>query len=334
MTLNDLVLLMRRYLAWVIIFPLSCALLAGGAAALKDVGGATGYSATATLTVTDPTNSLSSTNLTLLLNATAKNAVSGESGGEATVTAVPEDKTQSVRFIAAAPTAELAESAADGAAEDVLELMQATLSAQADVFKESISGDDLEGEKSDASVKAAALEACVYTVAPSEAVAGGESSSVAKYAAVGLLAGLFVVVLALAIYDSVRRPVKDRRDIASVTNLPVLNGSGGASGAELVRASLASLCGKMPKTICVVSEGETSGDFVDQLEGALCAAGEDVQVKVIAPLSESPSGCLEVQKADATFVCVVRWKSTMAGVANVLEELKLTGAQVSGIVLV
>ncbi len=336
MTLNDLLLLLKRYLKWVIVIPLACALLAGVFVMAKDAGEAESYSATATLTVTDPTNSLSATNLTLQLNATAQNIAADVSTSDVKVTAAVDDKTQSVKLSASAPSAGMAEEVANDAAQEVAASMQATLSSQAEVFKRegSVPAEgQLATEQNAANVKAAALEACIYTIAPASAALNGGSSNIIKYAAVGLVGGLFVVVLVLALYDSVKRPIKTRQDIAQVTDLPVLNGNGGPSGVELVRASLLTVCNGIPKTVCVVSEGEGGRTFMEQLQMAFSAASEDVGVKLLAPLAEDAKGYFETQEADATLVYVRRWKATASGLASCLEELKLAKANVAGIVL-
>lgn len=337
MTLNDLLLLIKRYLGWVIIVPLVCALLAGGIVAVKDQGKDAMYSATATLTVTDPTNSLSPVNLTLLLNATAQNVVSGGLADGVVVTATPEDKTQSVKLTAVASAKDAAQDAANNAAEETSKRMRATLFEQAEVFKaESAAPDDgLLFEQDAASVKAAALEACVYTISPSMAAVSAGSSGAIKYAAVGLAGGLFVVVLALALYDSVKRPIKVRSDIARVTDLPVLNSTRVATGVELAQAFLFARCEGAPKNVCVVAEGGKADEFVNQLKAALVVKAEDgARIHAIAPLSEDASGYSEAQRADAVLVCVTQWKSTADDLASVLEELKLAEARMVGVVLV
>ena len=57
MTLNDLMLLLRRYIKWVVIIPVLCALLLGGFVAVRDAGREASYSASSSLAVVDITNS-------------------------------------------------------------------------------------------------------------------------------------------------------------------------------------------------------------------------------------------------------------------------------------
>ena len=190
-------------------------------------------------------------------------------------------------------------------------------------------------EQNAANVKAAALEACVYTVLPAQVASNATSSGAVKYAAVGLVGGLFVVILALALYDSVKRPIKTRQDIAQVTDLPVLNGNGGSTGVELARASLLTACGGAPKGVCVVSGGEEGKAFAGDLQSSFADVSDDgTSVSLIAPLVEDASGYFEAQKADVTLVCATAWKNTASGLASILEELKLAKANVVGIVLV
>lgn len=337
MTLNDLFLLIKRYLKWVIAVPVVCAILAAGFVVVKDAGRVESYSATATLTVTDASNTLSSSSLTQLLDATARSVASDASSEDVSVAAALVSSSQAVNFTVAAPSAEAAETAADAAAEETATLMKASLSAQAETFKEegAIPTDGMPSEQNAANAKAAALEACAFTINPAEVASTTGSSGMIKYAAVGLVGGLFVVVLVLALYDSVRRPIKTRQDIAQITDLPVLNGNGGTAGVELVRASLLTECEGVPSSVCVVAEGGDSRQFAAQLKTVFDAASEyAVDVQPLKPLSEDASGYFKVQNAEATLICVTRWSGTAAGFASCLEELKLAKTNVVGIVLV
>lgn len=338
MTLNDLLLLIKHYSKWVVVIPVVCMLLTGGFAVAKDMGRAESYTATAMLTVTDPTNSLSPTNLTLQLSATARNVASAATTDGIKVMATIEDKTQSVKLSASASTAEAAEEAANDAAQETASSMQEVLFAQAEVFRRegSIPPDEqLATEQSTANAKAAALEACIYTIAPAATASNSGSSNVVKYTIAGLVGGLFMVVLVLALYGSAKRPIKVRGDIARIADFPVVNGNGGSVGVDLARASLLTTCGSTLKSVCVVAEDERGRRFASQLGAAFSAAGDgDVSILSHLPLTEDVGGYFEVQKADATLVCVTAWKSTAPSLSSVLEELKLARANIVGIVLV
>lgn len=336
MTLNDLMLLLRRYIKWVVIIPVLCALLLGGFVAVRDAGREASYSASSSLAVVDITNSLSGANLVLLLNSTAHSAVASVDDQDASIAVVSDDKTQSVKFTATTSTAAGAESAANEAAEATMDLMEGTLSEQASVFRaEGSQGSDSSSPDQGATnSKAAALEACVYTITPAAAALNTVPSSAAKYAAVGLAGGLFTVVLVLALFDSVKRPIKTRRDIAGVTDVPVVNGDGGPVGAELARANVLTACNGAPREVCVVSLGREGEPFAHQLAAVFESLGDDTIVASVPPLTSKAEGFFEVQEAGAILVCAARWHDSTAGLVSALEELKLAQANVVGIALV
>ncbi|MCI8366246.1 MAG: hypothetical protein HFJ66_01400 [Eggerthellaceae bacterium] len=340
MTLNDLFLLLRHHLRWVIAVPLACMVAAGGLAAVKSLTQESSYSATASLAVADITNSLSSANLMLLLNSTAQNAATEASAGSVEVEAVPEDKTQSVAFEALAGSEGEAIEAANAAAEKTADLLKETLLSQADVFKQEADKPADEAslsERNAANTKAAALEACVFTVTPAdEAKSGGNSAGALKFAAVGFVGGLFVVVLVLLLVDAARRPIKSREDIAQITDLSVVNGHGGVNGAKLARAAVLTFCDGLPETVCLVSDCDFEDEFVDQFEMAFKESSEGIETTVVSvgSLSDSPGGFFVAQQSDATLVCAKRWESSASSLLFTLEELKLAKAKVAGIALV
>lgn len=226
MTLNDFILLLRHYLKWVIIVPVLCALLGGTFVVVRDASKEASYSASASLSVVDITDSLSATNLTLLLSSVAQNAIiSLEDDGVAVKVAV-DDKAQSVKFTATASGAGEAEHAANSAASATMELMKEKLAEQANVFRdEGASSTDLGSPSQEAvSSKAAALDACIYTVAPATAALNTAPTSVVKYAVFGFIGGLIAVVFVLVMIDSVKCPIKTRRDVEEATNHPIVNG--------------------------------------------------------------------------------------------------------------
>ena len=242
MTLHDLWLIIRHYAKWVIAVPLVCMLLAGGYMYVSDHMKAQNFTATSTLTVTDPTSLLAATSLSNLMDALAQNQVVSL-GDDAAATAKSDPTTQSVTFTVIGGSEEAAVAAANEVAAKTAEAMKESLNEQADNYINSV---DQTGETSamgdsgaaspgtTAADRVAALRSCVFTISEAKEASSSGSSGVMKYAAVGLVGGLFLVICALALIDSVRRPIKSKADIAEVTDLPVLAQSGDANmGARL-----------------------------------------------------------------------------------------------------
>lgn len=338
MTLHDLFLLVKRYLRWVIVVPLACAVLAGGFVAIKDMTKDSSYSASASVSVADLSATLSTSNLMLALASAADDVAAAHGSDSLSITTKSDAAAQSVLLTATAGSADEAISAANAAAEDTAEAFKIVLAEQGAIFgqeAESALGGIADQSQSDAGVKAAALEACLVSVSAASKAAASGSTGIVKYAAVGLVGGLFVVVLALALFDAIKRPIKSRNDITRATELPVLNGSGGSAGVDLTRAGLMTFCGDQLESICVVDEGGAAQQFTTRLAAAFASSSErEIVLNTIGPLVEDASGYFVAQDADAVVVCVAKWKGTIPGLLMSLEELKLSKAKVAGIVLV
>lgn len=337
MTLNDLFLLVKRYYRWVIAVPLICAMLAGGVSAIKDMSKNSNFTATVNISVVDVTGALSVSNLMLMLEATAQDVVANMESEGLVVEAGADEETQSVALAATADSSEEAASIVDKMATITADAFQEQLATQRDVYLEEAERSASAGVdtlQNAAGMKAAAFETCVVSVSPvAESSASGSSwEGAVKYVVIGFVGGLFIVILSLVSFDAVRRPIKSRDDIARITDLPVLNGSGGASGVELVRACLVTSCEGAPKTVCVVGEGACAMQFSIHLASAF--EPESVDVVPVLPLESDAAGYFVAQDADATLVCVPRWKETSSKLLLTLEELKQARAKMIGLVLV
>lgn len=106
MTLQDLWLMIKHYSRWVVLVPIICGVLAGGAGALLGMVNGSVHTAASTLTVIDPTGLVSSTSLANLVNVFAQDQAELESGGDSGVTVKTEvdSSTQSIKFEVAAPS--------------------------------------------------------------------------------------------------------------------------------------------------------------------------------------------------------------------------------------
>lgn len=338
MTLNDLLLLMKHYLRWVIAVPIACALCAGAFAFAGNVAKDPDYSASATLTIADPSNSLSTNNLSYLLNATAQRIAADLSDGEVRVSAKPDEKSQSVSISASAPSAEKAKEIANIASDQTTSAVSEILLGQAEAFRQEQQSGNFEPSSSGEDVigaKAVALESCVFSVVPASAASEVDSRSSLKFVLAGFAGGLFLVAMILIAYDLVKRPIKSKDDINAITDLPVLNGRGGASGVEITCANLLNYCEGAPSLVCVVPEKGSCEEFGKMLQTAFDRTVDGrVEVEALASPGVSANAYLEARNADAVVVCVERWKGDAVGLGDCLEELSLAKAKVVGVVLV
>lgn len=132
MTLQDLWLMIKHYSRWVILVPIICGVLAGGAGALLGMVNGSVHTAASTLTVIDPTGLVSSTSLANLVNVFAQDQAELESGGDSGVTVKTEvdSSTQSIKFEVAAPSEQTSLDVANRLAERTADAAQSALVEQ------------------------------------------------------------------------------------------------------------------------------------------------------------------------------------------------------------
>ena len=357
MTLHDLWLIIRHYAKWVIAVPLACMLLAGGYIYVSDHMRAQNFTATSTLTVTDPTALLGTASLSNLMDALAQNQVANL-GDDAAATAKSDPATQSITFTVTGGSEEAAVAAANDMAAKTADAIKESLNEQADNYLNAV---DQTGEASvigdggavssgtTTADRVAALRSCVFTISEAKQASSSASSGVMKYAAVGLVGGLFLVICALALMDSVRRPIKSKADIAEVTDLPVLMDGNTAKDGERLWANIQFSVAD-PQSVCVIPiSGPARKDIsslivraVDgtcaaasgELANSVSAASKSLVVEDCASLNEEIAGACIARGADATVVVVRPWDDKAACLRDALSELQLARANVVGIALV
>lgn len=362
MTFRDLLLTMRHYLKWVVIVPVLCALIAGGFVLVKNSDGES-YTAVSSLTVTDPTGTLSKDNLSNLTDALANGEAASLPGGGVSVKA--DSVTQSVTFAAQGETAQDAIDLANEAASETAAALKAVLAEQGDAYwsKVNATSDSYSSDPfllsilgTAAADRVAALQSCVFTITEAAGASGGVSGGLAKYALVGLLGGLFSVVCVLVLMDSACRPIKSADDLQEISDLPVLASGTGAAAAERLWANVQFAVGDDIASICLVpvSDQNEQKEFSSQLarsasekhskskavsaqqiaDGPSLEQVAPVLVVLCDPLDDSVTGAYVANKANATVVLVRCWADRASTVTATLHELRLVKANVVGLALV
>lgn len=361
MTLRDLANLIRHFWKWVVIVPVVCALLVGGLVFARQVSAGESYSATAKLTVTDPSGVLNQNNLSNLVGAVAQGRPSAQADGSISVKT--DSLTQSVEFSAQSPTAEGAMSLANQAAMKTADDVRAILAEQAVEYSEAASevSDTLSSTSTllassatSSADRVAALQSCVFTVTEADSALSNSSSGTIRYAFVGFFGGLFVVVCLLALFDSVRRPVKSVDDLTRVTDLPILAKESQGSWGEHLWANIQFSTNAEISSVCLVPVSERDGMDEEAQQLVRCAAGDEPRSKIFvvgqndaaaladaAPvavvlcdsLAVNVQGAYLANKASVTVVLVRRWTDNASSVADTLRELHLARANVVGVAL-
>lgn len=331
--MQDLWLMIKHYSRWVVLVPIICGVLAGGAGALLGMVNGSVHTAASTLTVIDPTGLVSSTSLANLVNVFAQDQAELESGGDSGVTVKTEvdSSTQSIKFEVAAPSEQASLDVANRLAERTADAAQSALVEQGTYINAGATADE----------RAAALRSCFFSVSSATKVeAGGMVSLFVKYLTIGVLGGLFLVVCSLILVDSVKRPMKSSKDIETVTDLPVWAVSDNRQAGKRLwmniqfaaKSHIESICllpvsgGKQMGIKEAISEAmseEPSGDMGDS----------SIRIEACDSIEKSIVGARVAKEASVTIVTAVCWKDSEPALCGVLEELQLASANVVGIVL-
>lgn len=361
MTLRDLWLVIRHYAKWVVIVPVVCALLAGGLMFAKESAKGESYTAKATLTVTDPSGILNSASLSNLANATAQNVIS--LNAEANATAKADAATQAIEFAATGSTADDAVKSVNALAYEAADSIREALMQQGEAYWDSVSKASSLGAATEGVMpgttsadRVAALQSCVFTVAEATAASSSGSSGVVKYAIVGLLGGLFVVICILALIDAVRRPLKAGYDVIECTDVAVLAQGETLQDGERLWANVQFASEEPVGSISVVPVSETdTQQLCTVLKAAMQTQWPQAHIVAIgpndltaasqkgdtagailkcSPLADGMAAAYAAREAKATIVVAHTWKDSQAMLCDTLKELQQAHGNVAGIVLV
>lgn len=189
--------------------------------------------------------------------------------------------------------------------------------------------------------RAAALRSCFFSVSSAtKAEADGVALRVIKYLLVGILGGLFLAICALALIDSVKRPIKNSEDIETVTDLPVWMVSDSRQTGERLWTNIQFAAKGPIESICLLPvsgarktgikeviskamDGEPSGDM----------SNSSIRIEACDSIEESIVGARIAKEASITIVTATCWSDTKPMLYDALEELQLAAANVAGVVL-
>ena len=352
MTLQDLWLVIKRYSKWVILVPVLCAILAGGAGALLGVINGAMYTASSKLTVIDPTGLVSPTSLANLVNVFAQDQAELErdsDNGVAVETKI-DSSAQSIEFQVLAPSEQESMDIANRLAERTADAAQSALVDQGAAYMEAV--DEMDNQPfteestyistgATADERAAALRSCFFSVSSAtKAETDGSASRVIKYLLVGILGGLFLVICALALIHSMKRPIKSSKDIEAVTDLPIWTVLDNRQAGERLWANIQFAANSPIKSICLLPvSGGKPGEIKEVISKAMSEepSGDmndsSVRVETCDSIGESIVGARIAKKASITIVTTVCWKDSESALCDTLEELRLASANVVGIIL-
>lgn len=345
MTLRDFALLVRHFWKQAVTVVVLCAVLGAAFAFVKTGPGAEQFSAEAVLTISDPTNTVSSAELLPTAQAIATNIISQIEDGEVSIEQSKDAAQRSITFTVEAGTEknsmDIANDIARRTAEETAMLLRETADRYREEFRSDVV-DELETVASSLSIletnKAVALDTVAFTV--NDATKGVERSGM-RYVIIGILLGLFLSVCMMIVFDSIKRPVKNSESLSRATALPVLATGSPGRISDKVWANIQFEVGGVPQSVCLIPAGKASIPAVyDALKKTILvgtgSAGpvHNVEIRVSEALSESIAGAFDARRSDITVVVVSRWSDSVDCVVDAINELKLARANRVGLVLV
>ena len=346
MTLLDVLKLMRHYIKMVVAVVVVCTLAGAGLGIAKAGLGNAEYTAEAVLTVSEPTATVSASELMPLTQAIATNVVAENSDDGVSISQEYDLATRTISFTAVAGTEEESIAAANNAAAQTAEQTVALLQEMADQYRSEIATEkSVESSEGEGAVtfglsernRAAALEMVSFTVNDaSQAASNSGKSTAVKYGLVGFLGGLFLAICIMLIVDLVKAPLTGREDIEKCFDVPVLAEGNARSLGDCLWANVQFAVGETPHSVCLVPVGQPVPQEVeDSLSNAVASTdANDVLISVCPPLGKSMDAAYTARDADVTVICSVPWKDSLRLIADTLREFELAQAKVAGVVLV
>ena len=329
-------------------------------------GSAPVYKATATVVATDPSGKVTTAQLMATVEAIGITVERETSGDGVTITGAAATPTTSQCYILTAVSGDAKESitAANTAAHRIADEAKGVyvelaadgeerLHAYADILQlfEELGNDRIDAINSVVAPNTYAF--CEFNVEEAQE-ASSQGSSLVKFLILGLVVGLLLSLCGIALYGFVKRPIKGRRDIEAVCDLPVLGGK--RENSEVLWANVQFAAGSEPRSICVLSAGNENVRAVSEgLVRAVRATGRNASVEVPDGIHNAETGPCGAQQdaivvypcgsvtasaealwcarqSDATVVCVRQWSDALERFAEVLDELRLAGSKVVGII--
>lgn len=363
MYLHDLYRLLKHYIKTCLFVVVAFALVGCGVGVWQALSSPGVKTASASLTVVDPTGILS---LTSLVNMTASMAgdVAAPYNVNAEIVEV-ESATdqQAVTFIASADTEKEAVDLVNSIANETAAMVEASLDEEAHLYEDSVRSYDFtlneDGfgvfQSVSAADRIAAFHLCYISVTEATEAEGSALGGIVKVGLVAAVAGLFAAVFIVLIRDAIRKPIRGMADIDSTAECPTLSASASSDIDDVVWAE-AVFGGSEPLSVCVVP---VSGDIAEEADGLVEAArragfdaevfggdlaesaaiiqcsARDAVIPVFGcpPLAERVDAAYVARGCSATILYVREWSDSLPSARSAIEVLNRAGAKIVGVVV-
>ena len=325
------------------------------------------YEASASITVSDPSDNVSATNMLAVVNDLVQSSVAPysvrDSAIEASVKIGTDISAQTLVLTIEAPDKEESLQLVNSIVTSVADEARATFDALQEANEEGLADlSALNTSEDVASVLSGSLlqnslgsdltfEFCSFMVNEAQD-AEGVGAGKAMMALEGLVGGLFLVLLILVVMDVVRVPIKSREEVEKLFGLPALNPRASGDLGEQLWANTQFATGKGVESVCLVP---LSGNSAEICAPSLRAAAEaaksravvfpvdprekldlpetsgEVAIYQCASLNAGMGAAYCAHAASATVVCVRLWKDSLKTLESAMRELAIAKANVVGI---
>lgn len=329
------------------------------------------YEASSTITVADPSNNVSVSNMVAIVNSFAQRQIAtceeADPDASASVSIGSTSQPQTLTVTVVSPDAEnsvsmanlITRQAADDADEMFATLQEKNESVLVDLASLNSSEDVasvLSGSLlQDALGSGRTFEFCTFVV--EEALLAEKTGiGILGFCLIGLLGGFLVSILALIVLDMVKAPLIRGKSVQSYSGYNLLNpGSVPYLGGQ-IWANLQFSAADPLHSVCLIPLSGDSAEVIGHaLAGAIEQAGNIAIVKDVKgektpdsfgehdsgvciytceQLNRSVSAAYCANESDVTIVCACEWADSREDLEESCKELSLTKARVAGIVLI
>lgn len=344
MTFGQYVHIVRRFSKSFLTIVLVFALAGGVVGAFESRNG----KASATLVISEPTGTLLAGDLIPLTTAIAENIASSANDDEVAVSIENNVTTRSIVFNVessrgfeeAAETATAIAVQTSAEAESLFQEMSSRYSSSPtndgeattslNAFDQAIIS-NLSGKD-----KAAALELVSFTV-----ISANKDESPSAFTAFAkyflLVTGIGLIVASGVTICRGRRLVPDGASITEICGLKVIADEKDGCFGERVLTTLFCSSSKPPQTIAIIALTDHDAERIEQVMGseldAITLWEQPPIITVCNPPKRNIGNLITAHDADAVLLCATPWKDSLEATKSILDELKLVGANIAGIIL-
>lgn len=365
LTLLELCQLVRHYLKMVVGISIGCALAVG----LLSVLVPPKYEASASITVSDPSDNVPTADMMAVVNDLAQSRIAPYSAHDAdvrasakigtgtaaqtlTITIEGSDESECVKLVNG-----IASSIAEDAGKVFEALQEANEAGLADLSALNTSEDVasvLSGSLLQSILGSDRTFAFCSFLVNDAVEAEHVGFGLAALVLVGFVGGLFLAMVVVVLINMVKAPIKDREELEAVANLPVFSSATPSGLGDKLWANIQFATDGEVDSICLVPlEGSSAKVCAGELQMAMIRLGKSAIISDVGsvdslvmssnsdtlsiyrcdPLGKSVAAAYCSHDATATVVCARMWDDSLTTLASAIKELTLAKAKIVGIAL-